>query len=408
MTLGIRRYLVSTVFAASFLGATPGLAQSVFISLPDVAGGDFNGQALDLSPNGVWVVGWGEGTASSSEWPWRWSDASGFEELDASQSLDVERATGVSDDGSVVAVQTNSLVHKIWREVGGFVPIPTFDPVFVLLFNSSINNMDASGERILWDIDGFGFDGVSEFFFAQFWLVDSNATLLEGVSLGSSGPANKGFRISSDGNSVVYTIDGGTAHLSVKEAQSGDWVGVTLLNDPNLERVIAVSSDGSYAAGSVGAVPFLWTRDNTLFPVITIGTTANLPTLPGASTCQTYGVSAAGDVVVGTCHIAPATDSAFVWTSTGGTELASTYFQNAGLDLTGWSDIEVVSDVSDDGTTFIGWGDGPGSVGATDDQAFYAQLPTPSVPILSPLGLAVLVALVGATGVGALMRRSPV
>ena len=107
--------------------------------------------------------------------------------------------------------------------------------------------------------------------------MDSNATLVDGVSLGSSGPANKGFRISSDGNSVVYTIDGGTAHLSVKEAQSGDWVGVTLLNDPNLERVIAVSADGSYAAGSVGAVPFLWTRDNTFFPFVTIGTVAKAP-----------------------------------------------------------------------------------------------------------------------------------
>jgi len=390
--LRLIRYLAGTLFTASFLGAASGLAQPVFVSLPDVAGGDFNGQALDLSPNGVWVAGWGEGTISASEWPWRWSEAAGLEELDPGQSLDVSRGTGISDDGSVVAV----LPDKLWRQAGGFLTIPPPTSPLGFAFIEGVQNMNAAGTLILWDYNGVILGGPNQGSVDGYLVGDSNGNILEEYSSFLESPNGyQGNRISSDGTTIVAAFE--TGDLDRWGGGPPFAAPLTLLSDPNLDPVVAVSRDGAYAAGSIGAVPFVRS-----FP----GGVTHLPPLPSASTCQSYGVSATGNVVVGTCRIGTV-DSGFVWTPSGGTELALTYFQNASLDITGWSDIKVVSDVSDDGTTFTGWGDGPGTVLVGDgDQAFYARVPgSAGVPALGPVGLAILAALAGANGLHTVRRR---
>ena len=98
------------------------------------------------------------------------------------------------------------------------------------------------------------------------------------------------------------------------------------------------------------------------------------------------GVSADGNVIVGSYFNSQAVSHGFLWTTENGMVSAKTYMEDVGVNMTGWT-IDSIEDVSADGKTFVGSGTFNGT-----SQAFVASVPEPSSLSLLLVGGAVLMA----------------
>jgi probable HAF family extracellular repeat protein len=135
---------------------------------------------------------------------------------------------------------------------------------------------------------------------------------------------------------------------------SGGMVGLGTLGggDFSTSEANAISADGSVVAGTSDGRAFRWTFDTGMI---------DLGTLAGHANSAGYGVSAGGEVIVGTSTVGPSGGfEAFRWTQAGGM---------VGLgDLPGGASRSRAAAVSADGSVVVG----AGSSAATDPDRFEA------------------------------------
>jgi MYXO-CTERM domain-containing protein len=158
---------------------------------------------------------------------------------------------------------------------------------------------------------------------------------------------------------------------------------------------LGVSADGSIVVGSGAPGPggeesSIWDGTNGI---------QGLGHLSGAHfEGWAFAASADGSIVVGTDFRSFGGYSAFVWDASRGMRNLQVYLTTLGLDLTGWQ-LSWATGISDDGLTIVGQGINPSGF----FEAFIAVIPPPPVPSLSPIGVAVLLSLLG---LAAIRRRA--
>lgn len=115
---------LSIVFGATTMGA---LANSTFVGLGDLPGGDFESRARDISRNGLWVVGDSKATAGTTAF--RWSLQTGMLSLGMLPGGNYSTASGVSWNGAVIAgtVNGNGSHAYRWTAGTGYITLPDLD-----------------------------------------------------------------------------------------------------------------------------------------------------------------------------------------------------------------------------------------------------------------------------------------
>src|SRR5207244_554545 len=131
--------------------------------------------------------------------------------------------------------------------------------------------------------------------------------------------------LSRDGTIVVGTKNDGEAVYWTAETGT---VGIGFLTGATDSWARAISADNQVIVGGSGNQAFRWTSTDGMVPL------GNLT--DGVETTIATGVSADGDIIVGTSIIGGETE-AFIWNSTNGMRSLKAVLEADGADLSGWS-----------------------------------------------------------------------
>jgi hypothetical protein len=175
------------------------------------------------------------------------------------------------------------------------------------------------------------------------------------TALPTGSGSSRGDAVSGDGSFI-----GGWDSASSGQRRATIWgpsgIGVHPLvgqsgNQQGFGETWGLSTDGSFAVGSGLKEPFLFLKAS--------GSVMNLGTLPGLATfdvCVATGVSDDGKTVVGYQGSFFGTQPrAWIWTSTGGMQLLTTYLAQQGVVLPPSLSLQGATDISPDGQTISGW-----------------------------------------------------
>ncbi len=225
---------------------------------------------------------------------------------------------------------------------------------------------------------------------AYFWTQGTGMVALGGLPGGdgrsaSDAVSNDGFTIAGRGNPA--------------DAEPFRWTladGMESLGElPGADRGAAkgISGDGTTIVGLSALQAFRWTESD---GIVGLG---DLP--DGDLDSAAYGASYDGSVIVGKGMSADGYHDAMIWTEeTGMLRLQDVLTNQFGLgaELAGWrlgtqtvfpgpSGRQGALDISDDGTTIVGWGINPQG----DPEAFVAVIPEPSSVVLVVIGVMALI-----------------
>ncbi len=308
------------------------------VGLGDLAGAspsvspELNSFAHDISPNGAYVVGQGNGTSGTEAV--YWSGGSGPVPLgDLPGGAYYSEARGVSNDLTIVGGGTSSLGSEAFVWYGamtGLGDLPGGD------FNSVANDISADASVIV----GTGHSALGQ---EAFVYRDGTMTGLGDLSGGEFQSAANG--VSSDGTTIVGTSKSG-----------------------------ATNRDEA----------FIW-RD---------GVMTGLGQLPdGGLSSAASATSGDGSVVVGYAEIEPQdglTSAATIWDEVNGMRALKDVLTDVyGFDLGGFVPI-AASAISDDGLTIAGYGYDIDLLEGDNYRAFVVRLPEPGT-----LSIAAIIAAIG-------------
>jgi probable HAF family extracellular repeat protein len=296
-------------------------ASGGMVAIGDLPGGVVRSEAYDVSYDGSVIVG---GSSSANSYngdptyyePFRWTAAGGMQGLGflPNATTPSGRGSGVSTDGSVVAgfsATENGPRAFRWTQAGGMInlgslPGAGFNP------SGGASDISADGSVVV------GLDRISSNRTAFRWTAGTGMQ-----SLGTlPGAGNMGRELYS--NAQAVSADG-----------------------------LTVVGDGYSSNGSEG---FRWTS---------AGGMVGLGDLPGGFfQSSAYGVSANGTVIVGSGNTSNGS-RAFRWDPVNGMKSIEELLIAEGLasSLVGWQ-LSAAVDVSADGRTIVGTGDGPGGTRA--------------------------------------------
>ena len=338
---------------------------------------------------------------------------------------------GVSGDGSTaIGPSTSSLVgggtlSYRWTYATGIVSLGSFPggP-----FASVASGISSNGSVIVGSSDNEMYR----------WTLGGGMVGLGDLPGGSSGGGSAGQDVSDDGTVVVGSGHSASGLEAVRWTSAGGLVGLgDLPGGTFFSQAFGVSGDGNVVVGrgtsALGDEAFRWTesggmiamddlnaggfifseaRDATTDGAVIVGTASSplgsqafrwtvgggmvgLGDIAGGSFGSTASaVSADGSVIVG-AGLSASGQEAFIWDAVNGVRELDQVLTGLGLDLTGWT-LAAASDVSDDGLTIMGSGTNPSG----QQEAWIAVLglgPT-AVPSIHPLGLVVLMSLLGLIG----------
>ena len=374
----------------------PAFCQPIFQGLGDLPGGDFDSIAKDVSADGRVVVGmsiiFGD-AADSLSLPrfeaFRWEDGVMVGLGDLPGGPFYSQAAAVSADGSVVVGL--SLISEgggseafQWRD-GAMTGLGQLTPGEVY---SRAEGVSADGSVIV----GYG---VSDSVISAFRYFKGAFDILD--DLPGGGSTTIAYDVTPDGQIVL-----GTCSPSSGGSEVCRWVGIVpealgVLPGGLWGYAYAVTPDGSVIVGSSGSTEghqaFRW-EDGVMVGL------GDLPdrSYPGFDT-DAEDVSADRSVIVGY----NGAGRAIIWTRTGGIHdlqhLLTTLY---GVDLTGWS-LERAYGVSANGRTIVGYGTNPSG----DREAWIVRLPpTPTIPAVGGVGLALLIVLLAGAGVAVASMRA--
>jgi probable HAF family extracellular repeat protein len=272
-------------------------SQSGMILLPDLPGAIASG-ALDVSAGGSAIVG--SASFSVGREAYRWAEGQGIVGLGFLPGFEHSSvASGISSDGSVVVGSSSDvlLISRAfrWTQTGG---------------------MDDLGLLSTGDV------------FGSARSVSANGAVVVGVS-GSETTA-RGFRWTQ------------TTGMQALDSLPG--------NDDSFAT--AISADGSVVVGRSLPEAVRWTD---------AGGVQGLGTLPGHDHSYAVATSGDGSVIVGMSELAGSDVTPFLWTESAGVLRIDDILIDSGVDLTGWT-LENVRAISDDGNSIVGGGINPDGI----------------------------------------------
>jgi probable HAF family extracellular repeat protein len=326
-------------------------AQMTFTPLGDLPGGSFSSRAFGVSDDGSVVAGQSNSSSGSFE-PFRWTSNGGMVglgDLPGGSFSDDDNEPIVSGNGTVVVGQgSSSLGFEAfrWTSDGGMVglgdlPGGTFaSSAWGVSADGSVvvgASNSASGDEAFRWTSGEGMTGLGFLpggFFSSSEDVSPNGSVVVGASNSASGL--EAFRWSSDDGMIGLGDLAGGPFGSVAVGVSGD--GAVVVGFGNLDD----------AAGTAEA--FRWTSG---------GGIVGLGDLPGGHFSSfVWDVSADGSVVVG-IGTSDSGEEAFRWTSDGGMQnLRELLIAGGATGLTDWNLTHATS-VSADGRKIVGYGTNP-------------------------------------------------
>ncbi len=334
--------------------------------------------ATKMSTNAGVVVGtaYTNGNQFASQRPIIWTRAGGTQLVAVDAGYDAVRFTGISGDGSVAVGQSRNSSLE-WR---GFLSTASnsFQPLIETRYPAGITRdgqivfgqADIDGTRaVTWTLSGGFVTFDTPFTYGStIEAASSNGSILVGSRFDASYNEKAVFWTSSNVRTDLGTLAGGLR-----------------------SSAIGVSGDGSIIAGwsesANGNRAFRWTQATGM---VTLGT------LAGYDASQATAISENGEFIVGTSYDSSTFQGeAFIWSSTSGMVSLASYLIDGGVDLTGWT-IGSVSDVSSDGTYFVGTGSF-----SNVTQGYVAHITAAPIPEPSTYGLI----LGGLALVGAAIRR---
>ncbi len=307
------------------------------------------------------------------------------------------KAYGVSADGSVVvgtSYSENGPEAFRWTPGSKMVGLGDLEPG---RFTSAALQVAASGSVAVgssiiddeWGYEAFrwsaatGMTGLGDLaggdFYSSAGDVSADGSVIVGDS--KSATSTEAFRWTSAGGMVSLGIlpgsieshaqavsDDGSVVVGYTERSAFYWTATGgLTNLGNGYRAYGMASDGSVIVGILlqasGDQLVKW---NAAHQADTLGV---LPD-KGNYTAQLYRTSKNGDIIVGYYLDNHAKEKGFIWTKTHGLlDLQYALETVYGLDLNGWS-LNAATDVSDDGSTIVGWGTNP----AGNTEAWIARI----------------------------------
>lgn len=337
--------LFGAVLISAFTSAST-RAQADFRGLGGLLGeGSIHSSASAVNADGSVVVGDSAGPNGGFE-PFRWTERHGMQSLGALPSGAFSgAATAVSADGQVIVghITTADGPRMMrWTAAGGMETFGYFVPGAG--WPQWASGVSADGSVIVGVLQGgTGFRWTAELGFQTLHNVPGNLYFCAVYGVSADGASVVG---SGNNDALLWTASGGTQALAAFPYGS-------------LRESLAVSADGSTIVGSVrrlygsacGAYiesGFIWTAH---------GGAQNLGILPTQfypSVVRPYAANGDGTVVVGICENEP-----FLWTPQRGMRpLREVLTTDYGLDLSGWSGL-VASGLSADGNVIVGSGTNP-------------------------------------------------
>jgi uncharacterized membrane protein len=357
--------------AASFTSFSRGL-------LPSYPWDDRSGLRERISGDGSTVIGARSTDQNSSGAfvnAYRWTQSDGVQLIGgpfltegSPFNPNYSSSVGVTTDGSVVVGQKHLELFQ-WKESGGTQTITIPDNP-LLATGASADLRTIVGQR-------HGVSSVSGEAFR--W---SSVRGIQGLGYLPVDTSSAAYDASDDGDTVVGTSGGREAF---RWTQSGGMQGLGYLPGNQYSRAVATSGDGLMVVGSSsGFSSSLGGFNNTAFRWTETGGMQSLGDLPGGLfDSSSFGISRDGSAVVGSSTSANGVE-AFIWTQATGMQSVKTLLTIAGLDLTGW-DLNVATDLSDDGLSIVGVGRNPNG-GLDTWVARLDATPTPTaVPETTPI-----------------------
>lgn len=344
-----------------------------FSGVGDLAGGAVMSRAVDLSADGLVVVGTSESAAGPEAFVW--TAAGGLQGLGfLSGATNESEATGISNDGLVV-------VGSSLDSGGGERAVRWLNGGLALLNGQGCSNCDPATSAQGVSGDGLVVVGSSVSRSSSTAPVALDAVRWPGGGVGLAdlgnlpGPLEVGTAIGvSDSGGVIAGN-----HLTANGRDAFYWQGAGLVTLPTLiggsvisANALAVADDGSVIVGhtnagtvtlpggSVGATDpqaVRWSGPG--FTTLT-----SLGTIAGSTPIesQALGVSANGTQIVGRIRTAETGDRAFIWDSVSGMrDLNEVLVSEYGLPLSGWTLTEArgITESGPGETTIVGTGTNP-------------------------------------------------
>jgi probable HAF family extracellular repeat protein len=384
-----RRLRLALALAAVLLGTAAARAQVPgFTGVGDLPGGAIESAALDVSADGLVVVG--ESESASGTQAFRWTPAGGMVGLGfLSGTNPYSSARAVSADGSVIAGTSRGSdgVERAFRWSGGSLTAlnrfscDSCDPV-TQGWGLSSNGLVVVGSAVARS------GGTSPIHLDPVRWAGGGTAISDLGNLAGPQEAGEAFGASATGSLIVGT------HFSNNGKDAFRWQGSGLVALPSITggsvvaaSAFAVSDDGTTIVGTsnqstvtlpggtvVAAEPqaVRWTGAS-------FGTLLQLGSLPGAAAVDSraLGVSSNGAIIVGSAADADLSQRAFIWDAAGGMrDLKTVLALDYGLDLTGWvlSEALAVSDVVAGDFSVVGRGIDPQG----HPQGWLAFLSTPA------------------------------
>ena len=358
-----KRCGLALVSAAFLILAVKIHAAPAFQGLGDLPGGSFRSEAIDVSANGLVVVG--HSRSASGQEAFRWTRAGGMVGLgQLPGGSSKSQASGISADGSVAAGyawSTSSVEAFRWTKAEGMVGLGYVPGGGS---HSEAHDVSANGlvvvgesrsasapysEAFRWT-QTEGMVGLGDLPGADLYsaALAVSADGLVVVGFGSSGAGLEAFRWQSDVMAGLGDLPGGSFHSCAAD----------------------VSADGSVVVGqstsASGKEAFRWTE---------AGGIVGLGDLPGGdfySSAST--VSADGSIVLGSSKSAIGHE-AFIWDASHGMRSLKDVLEgDFGVDLTGWK-LTWATGISGDGSTIVGYG----TNGAGNTEGWIVTIPEPAV-----------------------------
>jgi hypothetical protein len=150
----------------------------------------------------------------------------------------------------------------------------------------------------------------------------------------------------------------------------GGYVPLAGLSGSGGVKATGVSDDGSTVIGMQSqtgvTTPIVWRTGQV--------TASSLNVLTAGTDVAVSDVSGDGSLIVGR-----SAGEGVVWASDGSVSSALTFFSANGVDMSGWSAVYSIQDVSRDGLAFVGTGAWTNSAGGIETRSFIAVIPAPSV-----------------------------
>ncbi len=362
-----------------FLG-TNSIQAAVFMGIGDLPGGFTESRSIDISSDGLTVVGFSASTNGRDE-AFSWTLDNKILGLgDFTGNHFGSRALGISDNNIIVGWGVSEKGREALRILPG-------------------GNMES--------LNGLN----NDIFASRSWGISSDGSVIVGEGISSrSVQTTEAFRWTKEGGVIglgdlflddgVYswstggsgdgTVVVGVAHNENKQFEAFRWTEQGVMEGlgdfeggTHKSSADGISSDGTTIFGSSnsdkGTQAFRWTREEGMVNLGSLPEGYNNDTSEGMLHSHAIDASADGSIIVGEMNGLNDSNDAMIWDEVNGIRSIQQLLIDLGLDneLQGWDLIEATG-ISDDGRVITGRGEKINDANVVVTEAWVAVIPEPS------------------------------